>query len=157
MHVDGLWKKEYSMNQFKNRMEEGPMIRGHHIQHIDAFSMLVIDGRAIEFTPTEYLLVMALLSQLEKLQSANQEPTDFYVSFERLQQCASLNNRTLLARHISNASTKLWPAGISIARVDQYGYMIVFEVEGDANRYLKQSSQRQKHSPGSTLLFAIAG
>lgn len=142
--------------QSNNPVEEGPLIRGHHIQHIDSLLILVVDGSAVELTRTEYLLVMGLLRQLEHLQNTN-EPIEIYVSFEELQRIASLNNRTLLARHIYNSSAKLWTAGVSIARVDGFGYAIIFDAGADANRFLKHSNARQ---PGAHLeqnLCAMTG
>lgn len=136
---------------------EGPKIRGHRVQYIETLFILVIDGVALEFTPTEYRLVMRLLRQVEHLQKNTQESVEIFVSYEELQQSASLNNRTLIARHIYNASAKLWVVGMSITRVDRYGYAIIFDAEGDASRFLKQSTLRQPKGSGEERqLFAIA-
>lgn len=134
-----------------NPVNEGPSVRGHRIQHIETLSILVIDGVAIELTPTEYIIVISLLRQLENLQKSTKEPIEIFVSFDELRERASLNNRTLLAKHIYNASAKLWAAGMSIARVDGYGYSIVFDVGGDANRFLRQSTIRQRSAERSVL------
>ncbi len=140
-----------------NLVSEGPKIRGHSISHIDALSVLEVDGVAIAFTPTEYRIVILLLEQLEKLQNASNELIDLFVSFDALQGATRLANRSLLSKHIYNASGKLWNAGLSIARVDGYGYVIVFDVEGDANRFLRQATLRQSKSAGEEAqLFAIA-
>ena len=144
--------------QRDNIVSEGPRIRGHSISHIDALSILEVDGVAIAFTPTEYRLVIMLLQQLEKLQNTAYEHIDLFVSFDDLLEAGRLANRSLLAKHVYNASAKLWTAGLSIARVDGYGYCIVFGVEGDSNRFLRQSAFRQpKAAPAEEAqLFAIA-
>ena len=140
-----------------NIVSEGPSIRGHSISHIDALSVLEADGVAIAFTPTEYRLVMLLLQQVEKLQNTSSEHIDLFVSFDELLAATGLANRSLLAKHIYNASAKLWTAGLSIARVDGYGYCVVFGVEGDSNRFLRQSTLRQsKEAREEPQLFAIA-
>ena len=147
------------MNQAnENIVCEGPAIRGHSISHIDSLSILQIDGAAIAFTPTEYTLVMLLLQQQEKLQKNTNELIEFYVTFEDLQRSAARPTRSLLSRHIYNASAKLWSAGLSIARVDGYGYVILFDVEGDTTRYLRQAAPRQhrRETPEEHQLFAIA-
>ncbi len=147
------------MNQQRdNIVSEGPNIRGHSISHIDALLILEVDGMAIAFTPTEYRLVILLLQQLEKLHIPTYDHIDLFVSFEVLLEAAHLTSRSLLAKHISNASTKLWTAGLSIARVDGYGYTIVFGMEGDSNRFLRQATYRQPKdvSTQDPQLFAIA-
>jgi hypothetical protein len=151
------WEKAMQ-NRQGNPVNEGPSIRGHRVQHIEALSILVIDGVAIEFTRTEYRLVMRLLRQVENLQKHMEEAVEIYVSYEELRQSASLNNRTLLAKHIYNASAKLWAAGMSITRVDRYGYSIVFEMEEDASRFLKQATTRQHTSShDEPQLFVVVG
>jgi hypothetical protein len=148
----------HAMNQTnENMVSEGPDIRGHSISHIDALSILQIDGAAIAFTPTEYTLVMLLLHQLEKLQKTTNELIEIYVPFEDLQRSAALPTRSLLSKHIYNASAKLWTAGLSIARVDGYGYVIVFDIEGDTSRFLRQATPRQhkREAREEHQLFAI--
>lgn len=147
------------MNQKRdNIVNEGPSIRGHAISHIDALSVLEVDGVAISFSPTEYRLVMRMLQQVEKLQNTSYEQIDFYVSFDGLLEAGRLANKSTLAKHVYNASAKLWMAGLSIARVDGYGYSIVFDAEGDANRFLRQSVIRQSRgdSTREQPLFALA-
>lgn len=146
------------MNQRDNIVSEGPSIRGHAISHIDALSILEVDGVAIAFTPTEYRLVIVLLQQLEKLQNTSNDHIDLFVSYDHLLQAGHLASRSLLAKHVYNASAKLWTAGLSIARVDGYGYTIVFNAEGDSNRFLRQSAIRQsKGVPAQEpKLYALA-
>src|SRR5262249_4738960 len=104
---------------------------------------LLIQGLIIDLSPTEYRLVMELFRQLERCQAGTVHPTEIYVSFDHLQQVASLPNRTLLRRHISNASTKLWVAECAIARVDGYGYTLLFDAEGDKTRYMDHAVRGQ--------------
>jgi hypothetical protein len=146
------------MKRRDNIVSEGPRVRGHSISHIDALSILEVDGVAVAFTPTEYRLVMLLLQQLEKLANTSNDHIDLFVSFVDLLEACRLANRSLLAKHVYNASAKLWMAGLSIARVDGYGYCIVFGVEGDANRFLRQSAFRQPRAAPTEeqQLFALA-
>lgn len=123
---------------------DGPRIIGHRLQHNDTLHLCVVDGIIVPLTPTEYRLILPLLRQLEKLQSyPHSEHVEVFVSFEQLQHTASLGSRILLAKHICNASAKLWLAGMAVARVDGYGYTIVFDAKGDAERYIAQSLRGQ--------------
>lgn len=145
------------MQKHRHQINEGPSIRGHQIFQIETLSILVIDGIAIDLTPTEYTLVVTLLLRREKFQNNSEGPLDIYVSFEELQRSAGLSNRPLLAKHIYNASAKLWTADLSIALVNSYGYMVVFEAEGDANRFLNQATVRQNDIRREQQLCSSAG
>jgi hypothetical protein len=130
------------------RYEVGPCIAGRTIKHNTCKHQFLIEGLIIDLSPTEYRLVMELFLQLERCQAGAAHPTEIYVCFDHLQQVASLPNRTLLRRHISNASTKLWVAGCAVARVDGYGYTLLFEAEGDMTRYMDHSLRGQLGSAG---------
>jgi DNA-binding response OmpR family regulator len=106
---------------------EGPVIRGHRIQHNEQHGTLVIDGRLIHFTPTEYRLVMLLLRHRERLLTSP-HTSALFVSIAELQETAALGKRPLLIKHLSNAAAKLWTAGLTIARVATYGYILI-EIE----------------------------
>lgn len=107
-------------------LQDGPQLNGHRISYHEQRGLLIIDDLIIHLTPVEYLLVMALLRQRAQFQAAREHHEPF-VRFARLQHCAGLNRHSLLVKHLSNAAGKLWAASIFIARVDGYGYMLVFE------------------------------
>lgn len=112
-------------------LRAGPIIGTHRIQHNEEHTLLVIDGRIIRFTPTEYRLVMLLLRHRERLLNSPQTCPLFVRSTE-LQQGARLGTRPLLIKHLSNANAKLWTAGFTIARVATYGYVLM-EVKEQEN------------------------
>lgn len=130
-------------------------INGCRVEYFDEYHKLIIDGTYMDLTPTEYLLVMLLLRHYGQLQSTRS--VEVFVGYDELQQCASLTNRTLLSRHITNASKKLWAVGWAIVPVKYYGYTLVFDALGDAERYRMQTEQ-QSHasSPRGDLQFATA-
>lgn len=107
-------------------LQDGPLLNGHRLRYNEQMGLLIIDDLLIRLTTVEYLLVMALLHQRAQFQTAGDHHEPF-VRFARLQHCAGLNRHSLLVKHLSNAAGKLWAAGIFIARVDGYGYMLVFE------------------------------
>ncbi len=111
---------------FASTLQEGPLLNGHRLHYNDQMGLLIIDDLLIRLTPVEYLLAIALLRQRAQFQTAREHHEPF-VRFARLQHCAGLNRHSLLVKHLSNAAGKLWAAGIFIARVDGYGYMLVFE------------------------------
>jgi len=128
-------------------------INGRRVEHFDTYNKLIIDGTYMDLTPTEYLLVMLLLRHYEQLQSSGS--MEVFVGYDELQQCARLPNRTVLSKHITNASRKLWAVGWAIVPVKFYGYTLVFDALGDAERYRVQSEQNALR-PGKDLQFAVA-
>jgi hypothetical protein len=130
------------------RYEDGPCIQGHTVKHNASLHQFFIEGLIIDLSPTEYRLVMELFRQLERCQAETVHPTEIYVRFDHLQAVAGLPNRTLLRRHISNTSTKLWVAECAIARVDGNGYTLLFEAEGEKTRYRDHAVRGQLGSCG---------
>lgn len=129
-------------------------INGRRVEHFDEYNKLIIDGSYMDLTPTEYLLVMVLLRHYEQLQSSG-GVVEVFVGYDELQQCARLPNRTVLSKHITNASKKLWAVGWAIVPVKSYGYTLVFDALGDAERYRMQLEPRAS-SPRGDLQFATA-
>jgi DNA-binding response OmpR family regulator len=98
--------------------QDGPNLSGHRIQRYDAQRTLVVDGRLIRFTPTEYRLLLLLL-----------EPGDHRVSFARLVQGAfscTVDASTLhmLEYHIDHIRSKVRPVGLDVYRIVRYGYLL---------------------------------
>src|SRR5690242_17473281 len=108
-----------------NPLIAGPIIAGCRISHHDEQHLLVIDGHIAPLTPTEYLLSMALLRQRERWEAAAGR-APFVASYALLRQVTGIQQRKLLARHMSNASLKLFPLGITLVCVGQ-GYAALFE------------------------------
>lgn len=144
------------MNNHANQSHQAAAvlsINGRRVEHFDEYHKLIIDGTYVDLTPTEYLLVMLLLRHYEHLQASGS--VEVFVGYDELQQCASLTNRTVLSKHITNASKKLWAVGWAIVPVKYYGYTLVFDALGDADRYRMQSEPRAP-SPRGDLQFAAA-
>ncbi|GCE49951.1 hypothetical protein EI42_01689 [Thermosporothrix hazakensis] len=118
-----------------DQLYAGPHIEGYQIYHNDHFHHLQINGRLVRLSPTEYKLCIYLLRHFERLQhfalyrrehpETNVPPV--YVSFEQLQHCAQLAERSHVTKHLSNANGKLKVHGISILCVNEYGYTLDFQ------------------------------
>ncbi len=95
-----------------------PPIGSHCLQRSDASRILVIDSFLVKFTPTQYRLLMPLLS-------------GNVVSDEDLLREALLGSGDIAAdgynldRHISKMRSRLQPSGLTIYRVTQYGYILL--------------------------------
>jgi DNA-binding response OmpR family regulator len=111
-------RKQLLSHQTKIPLVEGPEIPGHIVQHSDTYHLLILDEVVLSCTPTEYILLMRLLQQSPQ-----------YVSFEALEQAAFAHSRTpdphrSLTRHISHLRTKVWPFGLDILCLIDYGYTL---------------------------------
>ncbi len=104
----------------------GPHLAGYRLQHNDWRHLLVIEGRIIPLTRTEYALTMALLRKAEQMQ-AREAPgrMNCFVAIEDLLQVAPVSRETL-RQHLRNARAKLLPYGITLSAVGPYGYTAVF-------------------------------
>ena len=115
-------KKQYSLQTNKHKealsLVEGPHLAGRIIQHSDVYHLLIIDGAIIRCTPTQYALMMHLLQQSEH-----------HLPFNLLEQCLIMrspnsNPRSALIRHMRRIRPKLWPFGLDILSITNYGYML---------------------------------
>jgi DNA-binding response OmpR family regulator len=111
-------RKHLLSQQTRIPLVEGPEIPGHIVQHSDTYHLLIVDGVVLNCTPTEYILLMHLLQQ-----------RPHYVSFEALEQAAFAHSPTpnphrALTRHISHLRTKVWPFGLDILCLIDYGYTL---------------------------------
>jgi DNA-binding response OmpR family regulator len=111
-------RKQLLSQQTRIPLVEGPEIPGHIAQHSDTYHLLIVDDVVLNCTPTEYILLMHLLRQ-----------RPHYVSFEALEQAAFTDSRTpnphrALTRHISHLRPKVWPLGLDILCLIDYGYML---------------------------------
>jgi hypothetical protein len=103
----------------------GPQIAGCRVSYNEPHHTLVIDGHIAPLTPTEYLLALTLLRQRAQWEAASGH-APFAVSYALLRQVTGIQQRKLLARHMSNAGLKLVPFGIRIVCVGE-GYVALFE------------------------------
>ena len=97
---------------------EGPAIAGHVVQYSERQRLLLIDGKPVDCTPTEYPLLMCMLQQSERS-----------VPLASLAQCAfhsalDSSTRHCLTQHIGRMRRKLRPFGIGIHCVRGDGYLL---------------------------------
>jgi len=93
-----------------------PPIGTHTLQRNDGTRTLVVDNPVVQFTPTEYRLLLPLLqgqplSDTELAQAAFSRGIDSLV-------------RNSLDKHIDNIRGKLEPLGLPIYRLRRYGYVL---------------------------------
>ena len=93
-----------------------PPIGTHTLQRNDETRTLVVDNQVVQFTPTEYRLLLPLLqgqplSDTELAQAAFSRGIDTLV-------------RESLDKHIDKIRGKLEPVGLSIYRLRRYGYLL---------------------------------
>jgi hypothetical protein len=118
-----------------DQLRDGPHLAGYTIYHNDHFHHLQINGRLVKLSPTEYTLCMRLFRHMEWLQQfallrrtqPGLEAPNVYVSFEELQRCSNLAERSHVTRHLSNANGKLKVHGITIICVGECGYTLDFQ------------------------------
>lgn len=116
----------------------GPRLSDIAIYHNDHRHMLIMKGRIVPLTRTEYTLTMILLRKVEQVQASSQGGRmNFFVPMADLLQAAYLSRETL-RQHIRNASVKLAPYGVTLAAVGSYGYTAVFLGEPEVERESQQ-------------------
>ncbi len=103
----------------------GPQVAGRKLYHNDKQCLLIMNGRILPLTPTEYLLSMTLFRQRERWERTNGQ-APFCASLPHLQAATGIQQRSLLAKHVSNASCKLAPLGMRFVSVGD-GYVLLFE------------------------------
>lgn len=111
----------------QSHLMSGPLL-GWHMFHDDCHHLLIIRGRVIKLTPTEYVVSMVLLWQRASWESAKRLGR-FYTPLADLHAKSGIIDVYLLAKHISNASNKLEPLSIGFVRVGGEGYAVLLEEE----------------------------
>lgn len=98
---------------------------GHRIQRSDTHRMLIVDGFLVPFTPTEYALVVPILTQ-----AGTSMPSVPYAALARsvFGRELDLDTRRLLEKHVLNIRAKLRPHGLYVRGVAGYGYMLTGDV-----------------------------
>ena len=95
-------------------------ILGHTIEHSADKHAITIDGHFVNFSRTEYRLMILLLHHVEQLRP--------FVLFADLRQCfrqPPVNLRRLLSRRINYMREKLWPFELDIVNVRDQGYALI--------------------------------
>ncbi len=94
-----------------------PSIGTHRIQRNDENRILVVDSLMIKFTPTEYRLLLSLLS--------GQVVADSNLVREALVCKLDRSVRKNLDKHIDKMRSKMQLAGLGVYRVSKYGYVLL--------------------------------
>lgn len=111
----------------QNRLIPGPLL-GQRMYYEDRQHLLIIRGRVVRLTPTEYLLSMVLLWQRASWESAGRQGR-FYTPLADLSHKSGIRDHYLLAKHLISASSKLEPLGYSFVRVGAEGYTVLLDQE----------------------------
>ena len=93
-----------------------PPIGTHTLQRNDETRTLVVDNQVVQFTPTEYRLLLPLL-QGQPLSDSELAQVAYSRGFDALV-------RNSLDKHIDNIRGKLEPLGLSIYRLRRRGYVL---------------------------------
>jgi DNA-binding response OmpR family regulator len=94
-----------------------PSIGTHRIQRNDENRILVVDSLMIKFTPTEYRLLLSLLS--------GQVVADSNLAREALACKLNRSVQKNLDKHIDKMRSKLQLAGLGVYRISKYGYVLL--------------------------------
>ena len=115
------------------RLEAGPVVPGHRVQHNAPHHLLVIDNAIVPCTPTEYALLVYLLQHPREsipfatllavlTHAAGNEPPSPAASDGSGR--AARQARRLLTQHMSRLRAKLWPLDLDILCLTGYGYLL---------------------------------
>jgi DNA-binding response OmpR family regulator len=94
-------------------------LQGRQVLYDDGQHLVILDGTILAFTPVEYTLLLRLLKRAG-------EP----VSFQRLlgvsaQQPLARSMRRSLKQRMSHLRPRLWPFGLDILCLHEYGYLLL--------------------------------
>jgi hypothetical protein len=117
---------EYYNERTRYQLQDGPQLTGFIVQHNDLRHVVVIDHFIIPMTKTEYNLCMIIMEKMSQFQTEKQMDLNVFTAFECLEKQTKLP-RWLIMRHINNANGKLLTTGITINRVGDHGYTLVFK------------------------------
>ena len=98
---------------------ERPQLQGHQVLYDDAQHLLILDGAIMVFTPVEYALLLRLLKRAG-------EPVSFLHLLNLPQrQLLSRSMRHSLKQRMSQLRPRLWPFGLDILCLHDYGYLLL--------------------------------
>jgi hypothetical protein len=83
-----------------------PQLQGHQVLYDDVQHVVILDGAIIVFTPVEYSLLLHLLNMPQ-------------------QQLLSASMRRSLKQRMSQLRPRLWPFGLDILCLHDYGYLLL--------------------------------
>ncbi len=116
-------KRVEAMSFFLPASSPTRQILGHTIEHSADRHTITIDGRFVNFSPTEYRLMILLLQHAEQSKP--------FVLFADLRQCFRHppdNLRRLLSRRMNYMREKLWPFELDIVSVRDQGYTLIHKL-----------------------------
>ena len=98
---------------------ERPQLQGHQVLYDDTQRVVMLDGSVLVFTPVEYALLLRLLKRAG-------EPVSFthLLNLPR-QQLLSRSMRRSLKQRMSQLRPRLWPFGLDILCLHDYGYLLL--------------------------------
>ncbi len=105
---------------------------GIQIERCDERSILIINGRLLQVSDTEYAMLLRLLEQAAH---------GSFVLFEDLVSCLKLSPgppptqrslRQIIYKHISSLRAILWLCGMDITNVRGHGYLLVRVADEEA-------------------------
>jgi excisionase family DNA binding protein len=99
---------------------------GAHIHYNARRHLLVIDTSIVALTPTEYRLVMEVLTRYAQWQTTRQAGC-FVVDKATLQQAVGRRSCRHIKWHLANANAKLAPFGMRVQAIVGSGYTLVVE------------------------------
>ncbi len=118
---------------------DGLPLAGSRVQYNDGRYLLIVNGRFVDLTPTEYLLWKLLYERRARLDQ--ESDADRFVSYEELESSTALP-RYLVQRHLQNADLKFQAATpFRIASVGDLGYMLVARWQSSTSRQVEVGRQ----------------
>jgi DNA-binding response OmpR family regulator len=94
-------------------------LQGRQVLYDDEQHLVILDGAVMVFTPVEYCLLLRLLKRAG-------EPVSFthLLNLPR-QQLLSASMRRSLKQRMSQLRPRLWPFGLDILCLHDYGYLLL--------------------------------
>jgi len=118
---------------------DGLPLAGSRVQYNDGRYLLIVNGRFVDLTPTEYLLWKLLYERRARLDQ--ESDADRFVSYEELESSTALP-RYLVQRHLQNADLKFQAATpFRVASVGDLGYMLVARWQPSTSRQAEAGRQ----------------
>jgi DNA-binding response OmpR family regulator len=98
---------------------ERPQLHGHQVLYDDVQHVVILDSTLMVFTPVEYALLLRLLKRAG-------EPVSFTHLLNLPQQhLLSRSMRRSLKQRMSQLRPRLWPFGLDILCLHDYGYLLL--------------------------------
>ena len=103
-----------------------PQLQGHQVLYDDVQHVVMLDGAILVFTPVEYALLLRLLKRAG-------EPVSFTHLLNLPQrQFLSRSMRHSLKQRMSQLRPRLWPFGLDILCLHDYGYLLLAHADEQA-------------------------